>query len=104
MLRSELWLLLVEECDVINANWSRHAISESAIVQMELGHFAAILQMFIKLNENGIVHILTTKTVSDNWVSGTDNMLRLFVVEIGEKFIMGTVSHGPDSSVFVELG
>lgn len=47
---NELWLLLVAEYGLINANSKWQAVSDNAFVEIGLQHLAAIPQLFIKLD------------------------------------------------------
>lgn len=57
-LHNELWLLLVAEYGLIDANSKWQAVFDDAFVEMGLQHLAAIPQLFIKLDENGTVLLL----------------------------------------------
>lgn len=93
-LRNELWLFLIAGYGLINANPKCQLVSEGVFAALGLKHLLVIQQLFVKINNDGVVVLLVTKIADDILACGPDDELRAFLAAFGSQFKLSIITHG----------
>ena len=100
--RQFIWLLTVATYGLVNANskWQIH--SDQTFFDLGLHTTVFIPQLFHVIT-NGKLQMLVVKVTDDIFVGGAEEVKRLFIDRLGQKYELGTITHLPGNCFFYGL-